>query len=70
LNLLSIILVGHSYQHPGAPQRNQGHLPQSSKDVAQSLEARDPETILLALETLGSFDFKGDFIPYLPKNHY
>jgi FKBP12-rapamycin complex-associated protein len=61
LNLLSIILVGHSYHHPGAPHRQQGHATQASKDNAQSLETRDPETILLALETLGSFDFKGNF---------
>ena len=59
LNMLSIILSGHSFTAPGSPHRKT--LTNGVRELreAQVLESRDPETKKLALETLGSFDFSG-----------
>ncbi|TPX38402.1 hypothetical protein SeMB42_g06762 [Synchytrium endobioticum] len=56
LNMLSLILCGQPYRHPGAPPRVNGII--HTRDFLIS-EGRDQETIILALTTLGSFDFMG-----------
>ncbi|KAI9327967.1 armadillo-type protein [Obelidium mucronatum] len=55
LNMLSVILCGEPYRHPGAPGRL---LAASFKDV-QTSENKSIETIILALNCLGSFNFSG-----------
>ncbi|KAI8819891.1 armadillo-type protein [Fimicolochytrium jonesii] len=60
LNLLSMILSGQPYRHPGAPSRTaQAALTQSMRDFQINSEPRDVETTILALTTLGGFDFAG-----------
>ncbi|KAJ3373228.1 phosphatidylinositol kinase- protein kinase tor1 [Kappamyces sp. JEL0680] len=53
LDVLSTVLFSRPYVHPGAPSRAQF----SASLVAS--EVRDEELIILALNTLGSFDFRG-----------
>ncbi|KAJ3030013.1 UNVERIFIED_CONTAM: phosphatidylinositol kinase- protein kinase tor1, partial [Siphonaria sp. JEL0065] len=55
LNMLSMILCGEPYRHPGAPGRL---LAASFKDV-QTSENKSIDTIILALNCLGSFNFSG-----------
>ncbi|POY71739.1 putative Non-specific serine/threonine protein kinase [Rhodotorula taiwanensis] len=56
LNLVSQILAGESFRQAGAPRRYQrrevSHTPH---------EPRDENQVILALEVLGSFNFKGVF---------
>ncbi|TPX35002.1 hypothetical protein SmJEL517_g02512 [Synchytrium microbalum] len=59
LNMLSLILCGQPYRHPGAPPRMNGII--HTRDLL-ILEGRDQETIILALTTLGSFDFTGHIL--------
>ncbi|KAJ3037894.1 phosphatidylinositol kinase- protein kinase tor1 [Rhizophlyctis rosea] len=60
LNQLSIILCGQAYRHPGAPQpRSNTPLVSTPMREIQTPEVRDVETIILALNTLGTFDFTG-----------
>ncbi|TIB14647.1 hypothetical protein E3P89_00930 [Wallemia ichthyophaga] len=63
LNMLSLILSDKSYRALGAPN------PSSSQTAAarelskvQASEAKKPEVIQLALQTLGSFDFSGHIL--------
>ncbi|KAJ3290058.1 phosphatidylinositol kinase- protein kinase tor1 [Borealophlyctis nickersoniae] len=58
LNLLSIILCGVPYRHPGAPHRLSQPLATPVREM-QTPEVREVETLILALTTLGSFDFSG-----------
>ncbi|KAI9341262.1 armadillo-type protein [Zopfochytrium polystomum] len=60
LNMLSLILFGEPYRHPGAPSKKDAH-PGPSRD---SLE-RNPDAIILALQSLGSFDFSGFMVQEL-----
>ncbi|KAJ3291491.1 phosphatidylinositol kinase- protein kinase tor1 [Rhizoclosmatium sp. JEL0117] len=55
LNMLSMILCGEPYRHPGAPGRL---LAASFKDM-QTSENKSIDTIILALNCLGSFNFSG-----------
>jgi FKBP12-rapamycin complex-associated protein len=55
LNILSVILFSSPYNHPGTPAR----LIQTSSATTMEGEVRDNAPIILALDTLGSFDFKG-----------
>ncbi|KAJ3130914.1 phosphatidylinositol kinase- protein kinase tor1 [Physocladia obscura] len=55
LNMLSKILCGEPYRHPGAPGKL---LSASFKDV-QNSENKSIETIILALNCLGGFNFTG-----------
>ncbi|KAJ3311625.1 phosphatidylinositol kinase- protein kinase tor1 [Boothiomyces sp. JEL0838] len=58
LNMLSIILCSRPFSHPGAPSRlKQLNNSFIVKDL--QLDGRDDELIILALQTLGAFDFKG-----------
>lgn len=56
LNVLSVILFSRPYIHPGAPSRIIAVAP-NNKDLLP--EIRDNEIIILALKTLGTFDFRG-----------
>lgn len=56
LNLVSQILAGESFQQAGAPRKYQRREP-----THPSAEVRDENQIVLALEVLGSFNFKGVF---------
>ncbi|KAF8978704.1 phosphatidylinositol kinase- protein kinase tor1 [Entomortierella lignicola] len=56
LNTISLILSGNLYRDPGAPK------PKKNVNVRSSTyfpEVPNPETIILALRTLGSFNFSG-----------
>jgi FKBP12-rapamycin complex-associated protein len=56
LNLLSMILAGRPFKQAGAP------LASSLTERSQILDVpRDEATIQLALEVLGTFNFKGLF---------
>jgi FKBP12-rapamycin complex-associated protein len=57
LDMLSIILFGKPYTHPGAPPRFTVLPGNSAKELTDN--AKEDELIILALETLGTFDFKG-----------
>ncbi|KNC98625.1 uncharacterized protein SPPG_06307 [Spizellomyces punctatus DAOM BR117] len=60
LNLLSMILCGQPYRHPGSPARTtQTPLTGTMRDFQTQTEVHDVETIILALTTLGGFDFAG-----------
>ncbi|KAI8836345.1 armadillo-type protein [Chytridium lagenaria] len=59
LDMLSMILVGEPYRHPGAPARGVQFYNAPFRDP-QLYETRDAETIILALNSLGgSFRFEG-----------
>ncbi|KAJ3394189.1 phosphatidylinositol kinase- protein kinase tor1 [Entophlyctis sp. JEL0112] len=55
LNMLSMILCGEPYRHPGAPGK---FVPDSFKE-AQIAESKTINTTILALNCLGSFNFSG-----------
>ncbi|KAI8620292.1 armadillo-type protein [Chytriomyces sp. MP71] len=55
LNMLSMILCGEPYRHPGAPGKV---LAASFKDM-QTSDSASIENIILALNCLGSFNFSG-----------
>lgn len=62
LNLVSIILSGQAYQQPGSPNRpmTTPRRPSTVRDGRDgSTESQDTETVVLALNTLGEFDFTG-----------
>ncbi|RKO90751.1 armadillo-type protein, partial [Blyttiomyces helicus] len=62
LNLLSMIICGQMYRHPGAPNRStQPPPPVMARDL-QPPEFREVDTIILALTTLGSFNFSGHML--------
>ncbi|TPX76526.1 hypothetical protein CcCBS67573_g02191 [Chytriomyces confervae] len=57
LNMLSMILCGEPYRHPGAPGRL---IPATFKDLQQNAaETTTIDTVILALHCLGSFSFSG-----------
>ncbi|KAJ3106200.1 phosphatidylinositol kinase- protein kinase tor1 [Phlyctochytrium planicorne] len=59
LDMLSMILCGEPYRHPGAPNGAVSFLNVPFRDP-QLYESRDAETIILALNSLGgSFSFQG-----------
>ncbi|KAJ3083694.1 phosphatidylinositol kinase- protein kinase tor1, partial [Quaeritorhiza haematococci] len=64
LNMLSMILCGQPYRHPGSPYRLAGAV--SSMNQTQNAQQGDgrenTETLILALTTLGSFDFSGHML--------
>lgn len=64
LNMLSSILCGQPYRHPGAPSRAIAStiLNTSVTSLTIPADARDFDTIILALNTLGSFDFSGHML--------
>ncbi|KAF9162608.1 phosphatidylinositol kinase- protein kinase tor1 [Actinomortierella ambigua] len=60
LNMLSLILSGQTYKPPGAPTNyrpNPANSP-ARREQAQA-EPKDVDLIILALDTLGSFDLSG-----------
>lgn len=59
LNLLSIILSGKLYRAPGAPQPKKGAQKRGSTYFS---DAHDVDTTILALRTLGSFNFSGHML--------
>ncbi|OLL26279.1 Phosphatidylinositol 3-kinase tor2 [Neolecta irregularis DAH-3] len=60
LDMLSVILSGQPFRVPGSPENFMTITPLVAREIrdAQALENRDTETLILALDTLGSFDFK------------
>ncbi|KAI8813143.1 armadillo-type protein [Cladochytrium replicatum] len=64
LNMLSMILSGHSYRHPGSPHRSMTTHSFSSQsgNITPMPEIRDTETIVLALKCLGGFNFQGHML--------
>ncbi|ORZ10331.1 phosphatidylinositol kinase Tor2 [Lobosporangium transversale] len=63
LNMLSMILSGHMYKPLGAPNGARTGLTSSPvrRDI-QSAEPKDVDSIILALTTLGSFNFQGHIL--------
>ncbi|KAJ3103710.1 phosphatidylinositol kinase- protein kinase tor1 [Phlyctochytrium bullatum] len=60
LDMLSMILIGEPYRHPGAPPRSVTQAYAGPIRDPQLYETRDAETIVLALNSLGgSFRFEG-----------
>ncbi|KAI9143717.1 armadillo-type protein [Paraphysoderma sedebokerense] len=60
LNMLSMILSGQPYRPPGSTVRSSSPvLLVSNMREIQPPDSRDSDTIVLALTTLGSFDFTG-----------
>ncbi|ESO95689.1 hypothetical protein LOTGIDRAFT_214800 [Lottia gigantea] len=58
LKSLSMILMGRSLKHPGAPKTPASPLPPTG-NISILTESHDVTGITLALRTLGSFDFEG-----------
>ncbi|KAG4088925.1 FAT-domain-containing protein [Neocallimastix lanati (nom. inval.)] len=61
LNVLSIILSGQPYHHPNSSFAKQNNLIQTQIQL-QATDGHDTETIILALKTLGTFDFSGHML--------
>lgn len=60
LNMISQILSGKPYRHPGSPEKGlPSQVAMSLREVQVVGEGKDVETFVLALRTLGSFDFTG-----------
>ncbi|KXS11006.1 FAT-domain-containing protein [Gonapodya prolifera JEL478] len=57
LNVLSICLGGQAYRAPGAPGRY-GQIA-GIRSIDLSAAEKDPDVVILALVTLGTFDFRG-----------
>lgn len=60
LNLLSLILTGVPYRHPGAP-----HFLSNVGSPTIAVQDTDSESTILALGILGSFDFDGHMLSEL-----
>lgn len=60
LDLLSIVLCGRQFKPLGCPENKLPPLPAFAKDFQLSVANRDDSEIVLALSTLGSFDFAGE----------
>ncbi|KAI9341687.1 FAT domain-containing protein [Obelidium mucronatum] len=58
LDILSLILCGEPYRHPGAP-RCYSQQQQQQVTLVSETARRQPELIVLALNCLGTFDFSG-----------
>lgn len=79
LDMLSMTLIGQPYRPLGAPASLRPSA-NASRDVvaAQTVESKGVETITVALQTLGRFDFQGHILnefvrnctlPYLEDDH-
>lgn len=55
LNVLSVILSGEPFHPPGAPNR-------TPLRNTRGAEGKDAATVILALQTLGGFDFRGHIL--------
>jgi len=62
LNVLSIILSGQPYHHPNSSFAKQSNLIQSQIRDLQTTDVHETEIIILALKTLGTFDFSGHML--------
>ncbi|ORX52573.1 phosphatidylinositol kinase Tor2 [Piromyces finnis] len=62
LNVLSIILSGQPYHHPSSSFAKQANLIQTQMRDLQITEGHETEIIILALKTLGTFDFSGHML--------
>lgn len=61
LDLLSLVLSGKPFKPLGCPEHRLPPVPTFAKEwVAHGIEHKEAE-IALALHTLGSFDFQGEF---------
>ncbi|KAF9047130.1 phosphatidylinositol 3-kinase [Hymenopellis radicata] len=81
LDLLSMLLSGQPYKPLGAPSsltRNEASTSNRELTAQAAANEKNPETITLALTTLGSFDFSGHLLnefvqtcalPYLEDDH-
>ena len=63
LDLLSIVLCGRQFKPLGCPENRLPPLPAFAKDFNSSSTERSDQETVLALSTLGSFDFTGKSIP-------
>ncbi|KAL8733536.1 MAG: hypothetical protein Q9181_003535 [Wetmoreana brouardii] len=59
LDLLSIVLCGRPFKPLGCPDSKTPPIPAFAKDYNMSLADHKDSEIALALDTLGSFDFRG-----------
>ncbi|KAG0200191.1 phosphatidylinositol kinase- protein kinase tor1 [Mortierella sp. GBA30] len=59
LDMISVMLSGQLYRAPGAPQPRKGSPTRNSAYIAQT---RQVEATILALKTLGSFNFSGHML--------
>ena len=60
LDLLSIVLSGRQFRPLGCPENRLPPFPAFAKDFHLSVAERSDTEIVLALSTLGSFDFTGE----------
>ncbi|CAF4879166.1 unnamed protein product [Pieris macdunnoughi] len=56
LNMLSLVLRNKQFLHPGVPRSLEQQM---SNSVSLVIEPQDPASIVLALRTLGTFNFEG-----------
>lgn len=61
LDLLSIVLCGRPFRPLGCPDNKTPPLPAFAKDYNLSVADHKDSEITLALGTLGSFDFRGEY---------
>ena len=64
LDLLSIVLSGRQFKPMGCPEDQLPPFPAFAKDFNLSNAERNDSEIVLALTTLGSFDFLGRFCQF------
>lgn len=68
LNMLSIVLMNKPLLHPGLPK----NIEQQMSNSSNTFETHDVASIVLALRTLGTFDFEGHsllpFVKYCANN--
>lgn len=62
LNVLSVILSGQPFHHPSSTSNKNTTLISSQIRDLQTTDSHDTEIIILALKTLGSFDFSGHML--------
>lgn len=61
LDLLSIVLCGRPFKPLGCPENKAPPIPAFAKDFNLSVADHKDSELALALRTLGSFDFRGNF---------
>ena len=65
LDLLSLVLSGRPFKPLGCPENKLPPIPAFAKDYNLQLTGHSDSQIALALNTLGTFDFAGEYMSFL-----
>ncbi len=69
LDLLSLVLSGRPFKPLGCPENRLPSIPAFAKDLTFNMADQKSSEVVLALGTLGSFDFSGRLYVY-PANSF